>query len=82
MAGYGLAPNPPTSHNPSCALPGNELVLFAIARTVGWIAHASEQLQHDGLIRPRARISVRRRGVVARHPERKASGRIGLLPTS
>ena len=26
-----------------------------MARTVGWIAHASEQLQHGGLIRPRAR---------------------------
>ena len=35
--------------------PGNELVLFAMARTVGWIAHACEQLQHGGLIRPRAR---------------------------
>lgn len=35
--------------------PGHELVLFAMARTVGWIAHASEQLQHGGLIRPRAR---------------------------
>jgi len=35
--------------------PGNELVLFAMARTVGWIAHAIEQLQHGGLIRPRAR---------------------------
>src|SRR6202162_6077802 len=35
--------------------PGNELVLFAMARTVGWIAHASEQLRHGGLIRPRAR---------------------------
>jgi citrate synthase len=34
---------------------GNELVLFAMARTVGWLAHASEQLQHGGLIRPRAR---------------------------
>ncbi len=34
---------------------GNELVLFAMARTVGWIAHASEQLRHGGLIRPRAR---------------------------
>ena len=31
------------------------LVLFAMARTVGWIAHASEQLQHGRLIRPRAR---------------------------
>jgi citrate synthase len=35
--------------------PGTELVLFAMARTVGWIAHASEQLRHGGLIRPRAR---------------------------
>jgi citrate synthase len=35
--------------------PGNELVLFAMARTVGWIAHASEQLQYGRLIRPRAR---------------------------
>ena len=34
---------------------GHELVLFAMARTVGWIAHASEQLQHGRLIRPRAR---------------------------
>ena len=34
---------------------GSELALFAMARTVGWIAHASEQLQHGGLIRPRAR---------------------------
>jgi citrate synthase len=35
--------------------PGHELVLFAMSRTVGWIAHASEQLRHGGLIRPRAR---------------------------
>src|ERR1700760_3259362 len=34
---------------------GSELPIFAIARTVGWIAHASEQLQHGVLIRPRAR---------------------------
>jgi citrate synthase len=26
-----------------------------MARTVGWIAHASEQLQNGRLIRPRAR---------------------------
>ena len=32
--------------------PGHELVLFAMARTVGWIAHACEQLQHGRLIRP------------------------------
>jgi citrate synthase len=34
---------------------GHELVLFSMARTVGWIAHAIEQLQHGRLIRPRAR---------------------------
>src|SRR5215813_11197705 len=35
--------------------PGSELALFAMARSVGWIAHASEQFQNGGLIRPRAR---------------------------
>ena len=35
--------------------PGHELVLFSMARTVGWIAHACEQLQQGRLIRPRAR---------------------------
>ena len=34
---------------------GSELTLFAMARAVGWIAHASEQLQFGRLIRPRAR---------------------------
>jgi len=34
---------------------GHELLLFAMARSVGWIAHACEQLRHGGLIRPRAR---------------------------
>ena len=34
---------------------GSELTLFAMARAVGWIAHASEQLEHGKLIRPRAR---------------------------
>jgi citrate synthase len=36
---------------------GHELLLFAMARTVGWIAHACEQLRHGGLIRPRARYT-------------------------
>jgi citrate synthase len=34
---------------------GSELALFAMSRSVGWIAHACEQLQHGRLIRPRAR---------------------------
>ena len=34
---------------------GSELALFAMARSVGWIAHSSEQLQFGKLIRPRAR---------------------------
>jgi citrate synthase len=38
---YGLPVNAP-------------LALFAIARSVGWIAHMLEQTQRGGLIRPRA----------------------------
>jgi citrate synthase len=34
---------------------GSELALFAMARMVGWLAHAIEQLQYGKLIRPRAR---------------------------
>jgi citrate synthase len=35
--------------------PAGETMIFAMARTVGWIAHASEQLETKKLIRPRAR---------------------------
>jgi citrate synthase len=34
---------------------GSETILFAMARTAGWVAHASEQLETRKLIRPRAR---------------------------
>jgi citrate synthase len=34
---------------------GCETTMFAMARTAGWIAHASEQLESKTLIRPRAR---------------------------
>nr|MDQ3280036.1 citrate synthase [Acidobacteriota bacterium] len=38
------------------ALPrGAALTLFAIGRTIGWIAHAIEQYAVDAMIRPRAR---------------------------
>ncbi|HUP58919.1 MAG TPA: citrate synthase family protein [Thermoanaerobaculia bacterium] len=38
------------------ALPsGSALVLFAIGRTIGWIAHAIEQYAQDAMIRPRAK---------------------------
>jgi citrate synthase len=33
---------------------GSALVMFAIGRTAGWIAHAIEQYATEGLIRPRA----------------------------
>jgi citrate synthase len=47
---------------------GSELALFAMSRTVGWLAHASEQLQHGKLIRPRARYvgAAPGRGAVSR----------------
>ena len=34
---------------------GYGLGIFALARTIGWLAHAMEQYQSDRLIRPRAR---------------------------
>jgi citrate synthase len=34
---------------------GTALTLFALGRTLGWIAHAIEQYQHEAVIRPRAR---------------------------
>lgn len=37
--------------------PGAGLALFALGRTIGWIAHAIEQYQRDQLIRPRARYT-------------------------
>ncbi|SPE37529.1 fragment of citrate synthase (part 2/2) [Candidatus Sulfopaludibacter sp. SbA3] len=33
------------------------LILFALSRTVGWIAHAIEQYSASTLIRPRARYT-------------------------
>jgi citrate synthase len=37
--------------------PGNALAIFAIGRTVGWIAQALEQQAEEKLIRPRARYA-------------------------
>jgi citrate synthase len=34
---------------------GSALALFAIGRTIGWIAHATEQYAQDAMIRPRAK---------------------------
>ena len=44
--------------------PGSALGLFVIARTVGWIAHAIEQYDSAVLIRPRARYTGRRPGIL------------------
>ena len=42
--------------------PGTALAIFLVARSVGWIAHASEQYDSGVLIRPRARYTGRRFG--------------------
>jgi len=39
---------------------GTALAIFLVARSVGWIAHASEQYDSGVLIRPRARYTGRR----------------------
>jgi citrate synthase len=39
------------------APPGTALALFALGRSVGWIAHAIEEYEQGRLIRPRARYS-------------------------
>jgi len=43
--------------------PSAALGLFVVGRTVGWIAHAIEQYESGGLIRPRARYTGRRPGL-------------------
>ena len=40
--------------------PGTALAAFLVARSVGWIAHTSEQYESGALIRPRARYTGRR----------------------
>jgi citrate synthase len=35
--------------------PGSSIALFALGRTVGWVAHAREEYARERLIRPRAR---------------------------
>ena len=58
-AATGLAPNVDFALMAACealALPPDApFALFAVARCAGWIAHAIEQGQTGGLIRPRAR---------------------------
>jgi citrate synthase len=44
--------------------PGAPLTIFALARTVGWLAHMLEQVQSGSIIRPRARYMGEPAGAV------------------
>ena len=59
LAVTGLAPNVDFALMAGCEalrLPHDApFALFSVARCAGWIAHAIEQGQGGGLIRPRAR---------------------------
>ena len=62
VAGEALTGQPPNIDMALAALtrrpglaPDAAFALFALGRSVGWIAHAIEQLESGGLIRPRAR---------------------------
>jgi citrate synthase len=64
LAGEGLTGEAPnvdfalTALVMALRLPGDAaFLLFAIGRCAGWLAHALEQLQTGGLIRPRARYT-------------------------
>jgi citrate synthase len=45
--------------------PGGAFTLFALGRTVGWVAHAIEEYARDRLIRPRARYVGAPRGAAS-----------------
>jgi len=71
MAGTRLSGQPPNvdfalaAATTALGLPaGAALGLFVVGRTVGWIAHAIEQYESGVLIRPRARYTGRRPGLL------------------
>ncbi len=65
---YGLAPNIDYALSALTArfrLPPNApFIIFAVARAVGWMAHAIEQVEEGGLIRPRARYTGQLPGAI------------------